>query len=1751
MKKFLCVLISIVVLTASVPLSAFAGRNADYVLQANRVSYLNTLSGMKDGAPDWHDGMGITADMNGKQVYTALTTLQEQTLLPALNLLEALVANDARSGLRHPDVDQLLARARAINEEIETCRQIIDYDREYIYYKVEELGNNVYTTEHEVEAVAFQIVERGEELDQQIDYAADRYDEWKEFEQEILSRLQTPDDNTPQTGALDILQSHIVGLKQDYSRDLLEYTSDIASEERAGGSGIILDIVDVEHVAIIARYNEKPLPGAKITVWSQDKERQYTATADENGKAEFLVLDLKGDKDHYVHFGWEVTAAGYQTQYSEMGLRKGGNIIYADLTPVDPDRDVYVAGVSFNGRDCLYDQVTLYITSQNDADQKVTAHLRTVSGKAPSGTLTMKAKDKSGKTITEESPCSGKTEVTFSGKWCSLLAAGEGSAFTFEYRSGAQTNETPLTVSPQIATQKAVYEKPTFMQDASKNIFAHGVEFSFAKSVRFLDKLKLNIDFNPLPMLRVFGDVSGSWLVGYTSGEKQLPEKLQKYTEPDCWKTADTKDVEEAATLIAEYTGRSVKEEANKIKKNMANDRQSSFFGGTKAFWGGAFAASGKIKPKSEKYQVTLSLSAGITVGFKGDWVKTVFAGPVPIAISFGFSLSAGATVQLDNELETISRPDFTDVTFFIPVDFHFTFNFNASLYGGIGFGSSPVSAGLKFTSSFSGSIPLIHTNEDLIKKSTTLEFSLGLSLYVKVKIVFVTITATYNLYSGGIKYEKGKWGDWQNKPFWKEDKKLTGASGALNGAPGEDPAPKYTEHQDDLNGRSLWSYDTSGLPTGTCEPKLVSLSGALWFRSYNTNFAFYINENSEVCYINIDQSAHVAPKTVPLPDDAARKIRSGEWIVTDIGASCSPKVFEWGSVYKCQVAAVSVVCATKWTTEQQVLEEGKTVEVIKPLESTVLTKLFSCGADQAINWLPAPDGSVSGFKDLTFVMKTRIPVSHVIPFVYDVQPELKLTMSGIQLYVSPKASPSVLVCGYSKNGDTGNYISIYDGEKDNRGYARVTDRVLNAGQPVRILQTPGATHEMAFILTEKDELYALNGNGGYITDLTGVVTDDITDIAVIGAKDAGTMTLFLSVEDAPNADEVSHNKLKALTVREMQPYRYVNIIDRSDLDVKCATRIDAGNLLSEPTVYWFETFTDRDAPNKPRTRVQGMIYAPDMNLITGAYTLGVLNGNDGTPPKGYLVPSEPIMSAVLSNGNLFMVRSWLHDQQASAAAFEKNRYAYDVIRVNRQVKPDAMAVSVQNPVCSAGGSCMMDLQVINRGNVPVIGFTADVYVQEQSGPKLVETIRIDLKNSGNNLVSFMEDGDIGDLDTAAGESAVRRIPGLFDRINNDEWNVTREKMMTVTPSDGNGTATVRPLNEKSSEFISVPVMMPGAVQLFTAAFHIPADWSGKKSVTVVIRNALVPSRSSDIFRSGKGGGQVLLVEMDPASNDPEKCSVLPAGTYDDYSFEPLSSAANETPDEAYLYDSDTATLVFDTAELDIDYRLFSLNGEDCITFTVAQRGSTDNAQPRGFQIRAYCDGNSAPSFVHTFKTHPDDSRVAYSVTVPVMKLTNGKQVDSLMLETVDTVTANSELTTYNNSHVFLLNKGLRITEQPQNITIEVKGTGILSVQAEGGTSPYHYQWQKLKNGKWNSVSGANAPELSLELAKKDDGSRYRCVITDAAGTQVISTAALITVHGKRPPTGDPFTWFWGAALMVSAAGMLLLCVKRKRHGTR
>jgi MYXO-CTERM domain-containing protein len=194
-------------------------------------------------------------------------------------------------------------------------------------------------------------------------------------------------------------------------------------------------------------------------------------------------------------------------------------------------------------------------------------------------------------------------------------------------------------------------------------------------------------------------------------------------------------------------------------------------------------------------------------------------------------------------------------------------------------------------------------------------------------------------------------------------------------------------------------------------------------------------------------------------------------------------------------------------------------------------------------------------------------------------------------------------------------------------------------------------------------------------------------------------------------------------------------------------------------------------------------------------------------------------------------------------------------------------------------------------------------------------------------------------------------------------------------------------------------------------------------------------------------------------------------------------------------------------------------------------------------------DGASDPYYVDLpYFEKALANRTTQTISMPLSALVDDPSAHSrarmeiTVVGREDGVPVNNEFTVYLGG-----NDALRFVREPEDVSVQEGEDVSFEVEVGGGVKPYTYQWQIWDpvHEEWVDLPGFTEPTLSRkDVEKKWDGCRFRCVVTDAAGTQIVSQEVTLTIRDKVP-TGDSSNL--PLYLAVAAAALALLWWMRRR----
>ena len=238
--------------------------------------------------------------------------------------------------------------------------------------------------------------------------------------------------------------------------------------------------------------------------------------------------------------------------------------------------------------------------------------------------------------------------------------------------------------------------------------------------------------------------------------------------------------------------------------------------------------------------------------------------------------------------------------------------------------------------------------------------------------------------------------------------------------------------------------------------------------------------------------------------------------------------------------------------------------------------------------------------------------------------------------------------------------------------------------------------------------------------------------------------------------------------------------------------------------------------------------------------------------------------------------------------------------------------------------------------------------------------------------------------------------------------------------------------------------------------------------------------------------------------------------------------------------------------DIEISHRVYADgDGNDLLDIVISNYADTDDSFKLSCQ--AYLDGDEKPLIVSLpYYEKALASRTTHTITLPVSALV-GDPGEHISAWVEISAIGRDENAYANNEFAVYLGGGnpLHFIRQPEDATVQEGEDVSFEVEVGGGRQPYGYQWQiwDEKHQKWVDIPGFTGPTLSRkDIEKKWDGCKFRCVVTDANGTQIISQVVTLTVR-DRVPTGDNSNLPLYLAVAVAAVIALIAMRRRYRRG--
>ena len=411
-------------------------------------------------------------------------------------------------------------------------------------------------------------------------------------------------------------------------------------------------------------------------------------------------------------------------------------------------------------------------------------------------------------------------------------------------------------------------------------------------------------------------------------------------------------------------------------------------------------------------------------------------------------------------------------------------------------------------------------------------------------------------------------------------------------------------------------------------------------------------------------------------------------------------------------------------------------------------------------------------------------------------------------------------------------------------------------------------------------------------------------------------------------------------------------------------------------------------------------------------------------------------------------------------------------------------------------------LGVMNDGNSNLGTLNLEMVLQDDQGniipnpdgTEAREFFHADFLHPENSSRTVRGD----DTHTITGEHTIYRTDDMAEPLVQSRFNVTRKAAVFrdfleqgYHPEESPETTTA----------VSSKHILPGQQAALTLSVHIPADWkSGLYHVTI----RLAQNQGDGLENLG-----ISAVKLNHRKHD-----------------------------------------------LNVAYRVYSGPEEtDHLAMTIY------NHARNGEQLRLYAEmylDNSPDPIRVDLPYYPEYTAagMTHTLDMPVSALLGDHKAQKVEIRilaagTDESAVRNNQFTFYVSGYT----DPLRFLYPPVDTMVSQGADAVFSAEAVGGVHPYVYTWEVYRgpDSGWQKIQGAEGHVLTLKAVRKNmDGQLYRCVVTDHKLDRAVSEAAVLTVHGEIPPTGDPdHPVIWMILMGIGIAGLAVLGalnVSRKRR---
>ena len=1728
MKKILCFLLTLTLLTGILPLNVFAAEDTYTLPEAEYQKILRTAG---TGNSVWHEGMSWSSSMSAYQKYCWLKDFRDNVMIPARERRNRAVSRAEEYPEAETGTDDL--SLNGMNKTLYRMGQKLNYFIFDLETEITAVDNadlviqNSDSTVSEKAAAYRRVRKAGERLDA-IDAELAKGD--------LIGTWQSQTDAI--NGELDRFFDKADELEQQRGLPLLG----AGGGSSGGNASFNIIILDTDQIGVEVRTQDLvAIQDAEVMI--TDGKGKVTGRTDKDGVVKFSTGHFIMDSHNRMLAEIIIRKDGYRIWHSQSLQITGGEGIHLFLE--EDNGESYVEYATFRGVDVVHDTEKVYYTPLNDARQSFLVGIHTRAGHQGVFTMTYTSADSTEPVTLRrdvKGSADGITELDLRDTWCSILAPDQ--PVTMEYH---ELEDAPTFVRDQaITSEKGVTDRP-LKEVTGIPSYVPGTSFDLDIPLGLpgLQSLRLSMKM-PWELLNLPVHFSltpdGSF---YFSLAIASIKKITDNANSDSWKTVNSK--QSAQTYSDFVCGRKSLTDIA-MAGTMRDGAKAKTMDMMKVSFMASFCVmlNGKVTPNKEAardedpYKGDMDLFFSLALDAAVSYSFPFQLGPVPCHVGFDLGLGISAGVDLPFTFTATSGgfnmfSGWHNLTFVKEyLDIIISPRVSAAVYAGAGVKGL---AGI-YLRGYVGLSMNIHIRPMSSDKFTP-EATLKAGVEIVAEFLFWSVRAT--LWSKTWHFDMPRFsgtmnGGGEESPYVEasvtELSQLKGATDFQTVQLGSDLYGFWIEDQT-VNGiKRPW------LKGAKIEPD----DGAAGFSEIALPYLFVGADGKKA----LGDSVKVVHIDVTSTNEVRRSEGDFRMITLAVTYETNRMVLPFNNreITTYDTEFYNIVFLSNGRTEHYTVSAGKITD--ESLDSAILNGSVSIAYDEKIQ--VSPTDHPDYYYYLMYTMTTTgspTSVHYGIANIY-------LTPDR------PATAPRESFFGCSaRKTDTVNFntsahpiSSVLQAYGIARGMGTGTNDIYVLGElknsDETVLIARDATGPLDKTQDVQEEI--LTGDIGAFRYIPGTDQEAGLFAVVCDRDETGRFSLMLT-----------DHRFGADGRPKFTPFR--------DLGVRIGpAHFDLVDLGASRALYYLESVS------------------VDAKASETGYNIRAIYLSEGSDGKLYASrsfhmavfdPAQVSMDNGISYLKLFaddagFVHGFLLEkvrESAGSAPSEIGTVEKFTGEKKDQLKYVSFRETMQAVVRSAtpeqvlvkpGDTINVLFSLTNTGNVPASKITLRAYALKDGGTDKIDVADI-LVNCENPLQSRVIPL-AEDLPSATGLQAVSRYDSPFDESGN-----------TFVVNE-NGNTTV----------YATEVLMPDETRLYRAGFSVPSDFTpgeyeifvtfSQMSTRVLLQGnrydatsawtkmlykadsetpqSVIPSSTGS--RGGKGGPVTLTMSMNPSP----LLSSLGGGsgatrvTYkieDDGSRPPLLAAGNPgnmNSRFATTAKNNKKEIPLEDADLSIDARLSLEAGQETVHIVIRNEGMADAT---GIVLDAAVDDEDTLS--HSFTGTVLGYRKTVSVDIPLKQITGGKSGETLNLR-VSGISPETNLA--NNRDDLPLNTKLLITRHPQDAFVQEGSPADFTVLARGGKKPYTYQWQVStsgQNGSFVNLSGEVSQALHLDnVPLKNNGYYYRVIVRDAAGQTVTSKPALLMVKKLLPPTGDRENLYLWLLLSVVTGFPLLWTVLMPRR---